>query len=113
MSFFDSMTFVAAWLRHGVPESRAEVDGAAIRGRPARRDPLARGTATGSLAEQAPGDDTLPDAVAQPHVEVAADTEVVGDVVAGQPQRDQPLPAARPERPVVVAADQGGEELAA
>ncbi len=31
MSFFDSMTFVAAWLRHGVPESRAEVDGAAIR----------------------------------------------------------------------------------
>src|SRR5690348_18416341 len=48
-----------------------------------------------------------------PETEVTADFEIVGDVVADDPQRNHDLRAADPERPALLAVDQGLEDLAA
>src|SRR5690242_1919582 len=48
-----------------------------------------------------------------PETEVTADFEIVGDVVADDPQRNHDLRAAGPERPALLAVDQGLEDLAA
>src|SRR5690242_16209595 len=60
-----------------------------------------------------PGHHAPPEIVPGPETEVTADFEIVGDVVADDPQRDHDLRAAGPERPAIVAVDQGLEDLAA
>src|SRR5256886_8215664 len=54
-----------------------------------------------------------PEIMPGPEAEVTADIEIVGDVVADDPQRDHDLRTAGPEGPVILAVDQGTEDLAA
>src|SRR5213078_3123709 len=60
-----------------------------------------------------PGHHAPPEIVPGPEAEMTADYEIVGDVVADDPQRDHDLRAADPERPALLAVDQGLEDLAA
>src|SRR5580704_11936630 len=53
-----------------------------------------------------------PEIMPGPEAEVTADFEIVGDVVADDPQRDHDLRAADPERPALLAINQGLEDLA-
>ena len=56
--------------------------------------------------EQAPGNHALAHVVAEPQIEMPADVEVVADVIARQPQRHDAARIPRPDRTVVVAADE-------
>src|SRR6266567_2011372 len=60
-----------------------------------------------------PGHHPPPEIVPGPEAEVTADVEIVGDVVADDPQRNYDLRAAGPEGLALVAVDQGLEDLAA
>lgn len=62
--------------------------------------------------EQSPGDHALADVSPQPQVEVAADSQVVPDVIVGHAQRHEHARLAKGP-PVLVAADQGAEKLVA
>src|SRR6516165_1564777 len=62
---------------------------------------------------QAAGDDALPDVCPEPQAEVTADVEVVGYVIADDPQRDHDLGVPGPERPGVLTVNQGAEDLGA
>ena len=53
-----------------------------------------------------------PDLSPQPQTELTAHAKVIGDIIAGDPQRHLGARAGLPERPVVVAADQDAEKLA-
>src|SRR5690349_11325178 len=60
-----------------------------------------------------PGHHAPPEIVPGPATELTADAEIVGDVVADDPQRDDDLRAAGPEGPAILAVNQGAEDLAA
>jgi hypothetical protein len=66
---------------------------------------------SGGPGVQAAADDSLRDDVSVPEMEVIADVEGAGHVVASDPEGDQDTVAARPDRRLVVAADQHGEQL--
>src|SRR6516165_9930586 len=59
------------------------------------------------------GHDTSSDIAPEPQAEMAADPEIIGDVVADDPQRDHDLTAPGLERGIVLAVDQRAEDLAA
>ena len=60
-----------------------------------------------------PGHHAPPEVVPGPEAEVTADFEILGEVVADDPQRDHDLRAPGPERAVVLAVDQSLEDLVA
>src|SRR6516162_1856882 len=62
---------------------------------------------------QAAGHDALADIVPLPEAKVTADVQVVGDVVADDPQRDYDLRLAGLVRVAVIGVDQGAEDLGA